>query len=297
VTAALGTPRVPLWRDVRVLKWVAQIVVVGIVVAIVMWLYGNYVDNSSRQNIPTDLGFLDNPAAFQITGNPLSQSAPVRDALYQGFLNTLRIAVAGIIAATVLGTLVGIARLSKNWIVARMATVYVEVVRNVPLALFVVAAFSVVVLGVFPQIQDSWTPIGAELSPRGQQTLERVAARLKEFNDRRFIVAGHTDNEPIAKTSFIDNWELSTTRALVVTRFLIAQGLTPNHLVAAGYGEFDPVKSNKTPGGRLRNRRIELILEPKIPDVSKLLKNIQTEDEDGAAEARPARKGAKKGKR
>ncbi|MGB0112699.1 MAG: ABC transporter permease subunit [Ilumatobacteraceae bacterium] len=138
----------------------AQIIVVGIVLAIVLWLYGNYVDNSARQNIPTDLGFLDNPAAFQITGNSLSQSAPVSDALYQGFLNTLRIAVAGVIAATVLGTLVGVARLSKNWIVARLATVYVEVVRNVPLALFVVAAFSVVVLGVFPTVQQAWTPLG-----------------------------------------------------------------------------------------------------------------------------------------
>lgn len=168
MTTVLGSPRVPLWRDVSVLKWVAQIVVVGIVLAIVLWLYGNYTDNAARQNIPTDLGFLDNPAAFQITGNSLSQSAAVSDALYQGFLNTLRIAVAGVIAATVLGTLVGIARLSKNWIVARMATVYVEVVRNIPLALFVVAAFSVVILGVFPAVQDSWTPLGlVVISNRG----------------------------------------------------------------------------------------------------------------------------------
>ncbi len=68
MTAALGTPRVPVWRDVRVLKWVAQIIVVAIAVAIVVWLYGNYVENASRQNIPTDMGFLDQPASFQITG-------------------------------------------------------------------------------------------------------------------------------------------------------------------------------------------------------------------------------------
>ncbi len=168
MTATFGTPRVPLWRDVRVLKWVVQIVVVAIVVAIVVWLYGNYTENTARQNIPTDLGFLDNPANFQITGNSLSQNAPVRDALYQGLLNTLRIAVAGVVAATVLGTLVGVARLSKNWIVARMATVYVEIVRNIPLALFVIAAFSVVVLGVFPTIQESWVPLGSfVISNRG----------------------------------------------------------------------------------------------------------------------------------
>jgi general L-amino acid transport system permease protein len=168
VTAALGTPRVPFWRDVRVLKWVAQIVVVAIAVAIVVWLYGNYVENSSRQNIPTDMGFLDNPASFQITANSLSQNAPVRDALYQGFLNTLRVSVVAIVAATVLGTIIGIARLSTNWVVRQLATVYVEAVRNIPLALFLTAGFLVVVLGVFPDVTDAWELAGlAVVSNRG----------------------------------------------------------------------------------------------------------------------------------
>jgi general L-amino acid transport system permease protein len=160
--------RVPLWRNVNVLKWIAQVVVVAIVVAIVIWLYGNYTENASRQNIPTNFDFLDNPAAFQITGNPLSQSAPVRDALVQGLLNTLRVAVVGIIAATVLGTVIGIARLSTNWIVRKLATVYVEAVRNIPLALFLTASVLVVVLGVFPQITDAWELAGlAVISNRG----------------------------------------------------------------------------------------------------------------------------------
>ena len=162
------TSRVPLWRNVNVLKWVAQLVVVGIVVAIVIWLYGNYTENASQQNIPTNFDFLDNPAAFQITGNSLSQSAPVRDALVEGLLNTLRIAVVGIIAATVLGTLIGIGRLSSNWIVKKLATVYVEAVRNIPLALFLTASVLVVVLGVFPQITDAWDLAGlAIISNRG----------------------------------------------------------------------------------------------------------------------------------
>jgi general L-amino acid transport system permease protein len=167
VTAVVSS-RVPLWRNVNVLKWVAQLVVVGIVVAIVIWLYGNYTENASQQNIPTNFDFLDNPAAFQITGNSLSQSAPVRDALVEGLLNTLRIAVVGIIAATVLGTLIGIGRLSSNWIVKKLATVYVEAVRNIPLALFLTASVLVVVLGVFPQITDAWDLAGlAIVSNRG----------------------------------------------------------------------------------------------------------------------------------
>ena len=148
--------RVPLWRDVRVLKWALQLAVVGLVAALLVWLYGNYVENTAEQNIPTDLGFLDNPANFQITGNPLSQNAPVRDALYEGLLNTLRISVVGVVAATLLGTIIGIARLSKNWLVSKLAAVYVEAVRNVPLALFLVAGLLVVVLGVFPTIQEAW---------------------------------------------------------------------------------------------------------------------------------------------
>jgi len=148
--------RVPLWRDVRVLKWALQLAVVGLVVALLVWLYGNYIENTAEQNIPTDLGFLDNPANFQITGNPLSTNAPVRDALYEGLLNTLRISVVGVVAATLLGTVIGIARLSKNWLVSKLAAVYVEAVRNVPLALFLVAGLLVVVLGVFPTIQEAW---------------------------------------------------------------------------------------------------------------------------------------------
>ena len=152
--------RVPLWRDVRVLQWVAQLAVVAVVAAILIWLYGNYTENSQRLGIPTSLDFLDNPASFEITGNDMSQRAPVRDAYVQGLLNTLRVAVAGIVAATVLGTLVGIGRLSKNWLVRQLATVYVEAVRNLPLPLFVVLGALAIVLGVFPAIADAWHPLG-----------------------------------------------------------------------------------------------------------------------------------------
>ena len=160
--------RVPLWRDIRVLTWVLQLAVVGMVALLVIWLYGNYVESVAEQNIPTDFGFLDNPANFQITGNQLSANAPVREAIYQGLLNTLRISVAGIVAATILGTIIGIARLSKNWIVNKLAAVYVEAVRNIPLALFVVAGLLIVVLGVFPTIQEAWELGGlAIISNRG----------------------------------------------------------------------------------------------------------------------------------
>lgn len=158
----------PVWRDVRVLKWVVQLTIVAVVVAIVSWLWGNYTTNSAEANIPTGFDFLDNPASFQITGNSLSQSASVREALYQGLLNTLRVSVAAVIAATILGTLVGIGRLSHNWVVRKISTVYVELVRNIPLALFLVTGLLVVVLGVFPNITDAWEFLGlVVISNRG----------------------------------------------------------------------------------------------------------------------------------
>lgn len=167
MTATAGA-RVPFWRDIRVLQWFVQLAVLGAVAALIWWLYGNYTENASNQNIPTNFDFLDNPANFQITGNSLSQSAPVRDALYEGLINTLRVSVVGIILATLLGTLVGIGRLSHNWLIKKIATVYVEAVRNVPLALFLVAGLLVVVLGVFPTIQDAWSIPGiAIISNRG----------------------------------------------------------------------------------------------------------------------------------
>ena len=160
MTASIAPARVPLWRDVRVLQWLFQLAVVAVAAAILIWLYGNYTSNSSRQNVPVGFDFLDNPAQFEITDNPMSQRAPVSEALYQGFLNTLRISVAGMIAATILGTLVGIARLSRNWLVRKIAAVYVEAVRNIPLLLFVIFGNIVVVLGVLPTIQEAWQPLG-----------------------------------------------------------------------------------------------------------------------------------------
>ncbi len=157
----------PLWRDVRVLRWVVQIAIVGAVVALLVWLYGNYLDQTREQNIPTNFDFLSNPATFQITGNSLSRNAPVRKALVEGLLNTLRVSVAGVVAATVLGTLIGIGRLSHNWVVRKLATVYVEAVRNIPLPVFLVAGFSAVVLGVFPPITDAWELPGLVVSNRG----------------------------------------------------------------------------------------------------------------------------------
>jgi chemotaxis protein MotB len=114
----------------------------------------------------------------------------------------------------------------------------------------------------------------AELSKEGKDALREVAVILRQVHDRRFMVAGHTDNLPIdpkamPPSPFKNNLELSTARALTVAQQLIASGMSPARLVAAGYGEHEPVAANKTEPGRQENRRIEIVLMPNVtPDLA-----------------------------
>ncbi|MCG8424928.1 MAG: OmpA family protein [Proteobacteria bacterium] len=110
----------------------------------------------------------------------------------------------------------------------------------------------------------------ATLSPGGEKALAAVAGVLSKLPNRRFLVAGHTDNVPIKSAGFADNWDLSVARATVVTRFLVGNGMAPRNLAAAGYGQFDSVRKNNSPENRRRNRRIEIILMPNIDELPAL---------------------------
>lgn len=147
----------PFWRDVRVLAWLFQLTILGLALAIVGWLLNNVRVNSAEQGIPTDLGFLDQPAGFPIPANDFDPSQPAREALIEGALNTLRVVVLGLVLATVLGVAIGIGRLSKNWLVRNITQVYVEVIRNVPLLGIVIFVYLAIVLSALPRIEDSWT--------------------------------------------------------------------------------------------------------------------------------------------
>lgn len=107
----------------------------------------------------------------------------------------------------------------------------------------------------------------AALKPAGKATLEAVAIALQSLPTRQFQVAGHTDNEPIKKSPFASNWELSSARALTVVHFLLEKGIQPPALSAAGYGEVDPVAANDTPEGRRKNRRTEITIQPSIDEL------------------------------
>ena len=107
----------------------------------------------------------------------------------------------------------------------------------------------------------------SDLKEDGKRTMTEVAAVLKGMSDRRFQVAGHTDNVQIKTARFPSNWELSTARAVAVVKLMASLGMDEKGLSAAGYGEFEPVASNDSPDGRAKNRRIEIAVVPNLEEL------------------------------
>ena len=159
---------VPPWRNVRVLRIAGQFAVVLLVLAIALWLWNNLTTAMGRSNLTFGLGFLDTTAGFEIGESPIPYQATdtYARAFAVGLLNTLRVSVAGIILATVLGVIVGVARLSGNWLVSRIAAGYVEVIRNTPLLVQLVLLYAVLIQ--LPSVANSITlPGSIFLNQRG----------------------------------------------------------------------------------------------------------------------------------
>jgi chemotaxis protein MotB len=101
----------------------------------------------------------------------------------------------------------------------------------------------------------------ATLQPAGMPLMTEIASLLNVDTQFPIVVEGHTDNVPIASAQFPSNWELSTARAITVTRYLIAHGVNRNRLAAAGYADTHPVAENATATGRALNRRVEIVVQ------------------------------------
>jgi general L-amino acid transport system permease protein len=149
--------RVVWYRNIRVLRVVGQAIAVVGVVALLWWLFNNLVTNLDRLNINTDFGFLGRPTQFQV---PYDEGFNPRSSVWSmmlvGVKNTLLAGFFGIILASILGLLVGIGRLSSNWLVARLATLYVETLRNIPpLVVIVFVGFAVFTFGPFPILSEA----------------------------------------------------------------------------------------------------------------------------------------------
>ncbi|MBA2283016.1 MAG: ABC transporter permease subunit [Acidimicrobiia bacterium] len=131
-----------------------QAAVLAAVAAFGLWLAGNLRANSEATNIPLSYDYLGQPARFPIAGSSFRIEQNVRSAIIVGVGNTARVAVVGIVAATLIGTLIGIARLSTNWLVSKAAKTYVELVRNVPLLVIIIFSYKALFLQL-PRPQEA----------------------------------------------------------------------------------------------------------------------------------------------
>jgi general L-amino acid transport system permease protein len=167
--AGRGVLAASLLNDPRARAIAFQVVLVVAIAAFLYWVGDNTVQNLSRANYARGFGFLDDRAGFDISQTliPYSIESTYARAFLVGLLNTLLVAVIGIVLATVIGFLIGIARLSSNWLIARLATVYVETLRNIPLLLLLLFWYRAV-LSVLPGPRQGYRlPFGANLSNRG----------------------------------------------------------------------------------------------------------------------------------
>jgi general L-amino acid transport system permease protein len=157
------------WSDPRFRNLVWQAVILGTVAAIVWYLVQNTTRNLEARRIATGFAFLSRTAGIPIGEHLIDYDPAINTygrAIIIGILNTLKVAVVGVVLATLWGTLLGVARLSKNWLISRLAAVYVEVVRDIPLLLQLLFWYGV--LQTLPGPRQAFHPLpGVFLSNRG----------------------------------------------------------------------------------------------------------------------------------
>jgi general L-amino acid transport system permease protein len=142
---------VPFWRNERVLKVLAQIAFVAFVAALFAWAISNYLE----RGLTFSFGFLSEEASFDLAeGIEFKPTDSYARAFLVGVVNTIRIALLGIVLSTIVGLVAGIARLSSNWLVNKIASFYIEVIRNTPLLVQLFFLYFAVIMKL-PKIQNA----------------------------------------------------------------------------------------------------------------------------------------------
>ena len=159
---------IPFWRDERVLRVLGQIIFLIVVVGFFYYIYNNMITALAAQGMTPSFAFLSNTAGFDI-GEQLIEyvrSDSYGRAILVGLLNTVYVSIVGIFFSTILGVILGVARLSKNFLVAKLSSIYLEILRNIPLLVLLVFWYS----GVFitlPRVKESIVIGSVYLSNRG----------------------------------------------------------------------------------------------------------------------------------
>jgi len=168
-TRAQDSSKASLIYDARARSIFFQVLLILLLVFGIWWIVDNTIENLRRSNISTGFDFLGGRAGFDVSDSVIqySSDSTYGRALLVGFWNTIIVAVTGIITATILGFLIGVARLSRNWLLRKIAMVYVEVFRNIP-PLLVIFFWYLGVLSILPAPRDSIVlPFGSYLNNRG----------------------------------------------------------------------------------------------------------------------------------
>jgi general L-amino acid transport system permease protein len=193
--------KVSPWNDPVIRGWVFQIVVVGLVGLLAYFLVSNTVENLQRQKIASGFHYLEREAGFEIGDTMIAYSpaSTYARAILVGMLNTLKVAVLGIIMATILGTMIGVGRLSPNWLLAKICEGYVEMFRNVPLLLWLFLIYKLI-SEAFPGPRQAINVLNSFfLSNRGLYFPVPLADPAYEWIGIAFLIG-------IAATFFVARW-------------------------------------------------------------------------------------------
>jgi chemotaxis protein MotB len=121
-----------------------------------------------------------------------------------------------------------------------------------------------------------------EISDKAGETLAKIAKIITDYKDFEVLIEGNTDNVPISKTNIRNNWDLSALRASSVVQALQnSYGVDPKRLTAGGRGEYNPVASNDTDDGKIKNRRTQIIITPKLDQFMELINKAPDTDSTG----------------
>jgi general L-amino acid transport system permease protein len=161
-------PTVPWYRDRNARAIAFQVLALSAVILLGWYLVSNTMHNMATRNIATGWSFLGREAGFGISEHVIEYSPAdsYGRAIVIGFLNTIKVAAIGVVLATIIGIIVGLSRLSTNWLVARIATVYVESLRNVPLLLQLIIWYGLIIAMPGPRQAVQMLP-GVFLTGRG----------------------------------------------------------------------------------------------------------------------------------
>ena len=191
----------PVWNDPKYRAIFFQVLVLALVVGFGAYLVNNTLGNLARQGIASGFGFLGNTAGFSIGMSLIeyAETSTYGRAFLVGLLNTLLVAGIGVVLATILGFTIGIARLSNNWLISKLAAVYIEILRNIPLLLQLFFWYFAV-LRTLPSPQQSVSVFGTFfLNNRGLQSPAPVLEPGFWLISTAFVVA-------IVAIAFMARW-------------------------------------------------------------------------------------------